>query len=479
MNRSLRTFVWCLLPVLGLGLGLRLALAAREWFITDDFFFLALIQDPHWSFREALLPTRPRVIAAYRPIGLDGYFLANFALYGWNALGFYVTALALQAFTAYMLARVALHYQLDRRVACCAAALVLLAAPSTLASYAVAEHNYICAAAAYGACLAALVAELKRPNLWQRLGAYVALSLGLLSNEVCATFPAVAWLAAYVHLAGQTRSARVRGASSVTWPYFVITGLYIDFKLSGVPMRQDSWFYDVDIGTDMLSNMLGNLFYVHGSYVALGALAAVALLLVAARLRGAIASLGRGPRAALIVGAAWLLATSLPFSVLALPASRFALLQLPAAVLLWAVLFDTVCKQLRPALQSTVLLAALVLLTPWSRMLHALDAPRAEPFRRAYQVVSQDLPGSDFNCVSVVCTGPKLASEQQCDTFRAGTFGGALWRSVVPDRPLSVDFIDVSAMSEGADRPDCLRYYLTPELALAHEPPRLARATTR
>jgi hypothetical protein len=476
MTRSLRTFCWCVLLVLTLGIGLRLAISAREWFIKDDFFFLAMIQNSHWTFREALLPTRTRLIAAYRPIGLDAYFLLNFALYGWNALGYYVTGLVLQALSAWMLVRMALGYRLDPRVALSAGALVLLAAPSTLASYAVAEHNYICAATCYSVCLTALLAELRRPRLWQRLLSYAVLTLGLLSNEVCATLPAVALLAAYLQVPGDTRRVRLRSAAGATWPYFVIAGLYIDFKLSGVPSRQRDWFYDVDVSSDMLGNLFGNLAHVHGGAGMLVAVAAAAALVVWATIRGKLAPLGTGAKAAVLVGSAWMLATSLPFAVLALPASRFALLQLPAAVLLWAVILDTAIKALRPQLQSYALLAAIVLLTPWPRMLHALDAPRGAAFRRAYEVVARDLPASESSCVTIVCDSPELASRPQCEAFRDGTFGGALWRAVVPERWLDIEFTDETTLNASPDQFACLRYYLTPELALTHEPPRLARA---
>jgi len=479
MTRPLRIFGWGALLVVGVGLGLRLAISAREWFISDDFFFLHMIQEPHWSFREALLPTRPRLIAAYRPIGLDAYFLLNYALYGWNALGYYVSALALQGITAFMLARIALGYGLDLRVACTVSALVLLAAPSTLTSYAVAEHNYICAAAAYTTCLAALLAELRRPRVIRRVGAYAALCLGLLSNEVCATFFAVAWLAAYLQSSADTRWLRLRASLAVTWPYLVITGLYIDFKSSGVPMRQENWFYEVDIGSDMLGNLLGNLAHVHGGYLTLSAVGLIAAWWVWGRARGTFAPLGRGPRAAALVGAAWLLATSLPFAVLALPASRFALLQLPAAALLWGVLLEAALPRVRPAIQSYALLAALILFTPWLRMLHALEAPRGEMFRRAHQVISRELPASASLCVTVICDGPALASSRACETFRSGSFGGALWRAVVPDRLLSVQFTPAAALVDEPEALDCLRYYLTPELALTREPPHLAHASAQ
>jgi hypothetical protein len=466
MTSAQRMLGWALVLALGLGLGLRLAIAAREWFIADDFFFLAQVQDAHWSFREALLPTRSRTLAVYRPIGLDGYFLLNFALYGWNAFGYYLSALALQALTALALFRIALHYRLDARVAWTLFPLVLLAAPSTLASYAVAEHNYICAALGYSTCLAALIADLTRPRGWLRWSSYVALVFGLLSNEVCTTLPWVAWVAAFVELRHQARVARLRRACAITWPYFALTGLFVDFKLSGVPTRQDTWFYDVDISSDLLGNLLGNLALVHGGNLLLALVAAAAGLLVVRARRGQAGTFGHARVAALLVFGAWLLATSLPFSVLAVPASRFALLQLPAAALLWAVLLDFAFTYTSPKLQPALLLLALTVLVPWPRMLSLLEAPRGTAFRRAYEVLARDLPASDANCVTVVCN----ASRHACADFNHGTRGGALWRAVVPNRTLSVEFSDATALDKRASE-RCLRYYLTTELALTREPP--------
>ena len=470
MTRLGRAFVWGLFAVLGLGLTLRFAIAAREWFISDDFFFLAQVQDASWRFREALLPTRPRMIAAYRPIGLDAYFMLNFGLFGWNAAGYYFTALVLQALTGLLVARMARGYGIDRRVTWVVAASMVLAAPSTLESYAVAEHNYICAALCYSACLALLLAELARPRPWLRLASYAALVLGLLSNEVCATFPVVALLAAYRHVPGNARRSLLN-ALRLTWPYAAIAALYVDFKLWGVPLRQKNWFYEVDVGTDMLGNFFGNLAHVHGGYIALTVVFGLAVLLAVARFRGALAPLSADQAKGALVGAAWLLATSLPFTVLALPASRFALLQLPAAALIWAVLLDVARRWLPPARQAIALIAALTLLTPWVGMVNALRTPRGAVFRDAYHVVARALPPSSSTCVRVFCAGPQLASEEQCAAFRTGTFGGALWRAVVSNRPLAVEFTDAVSPDDALREFDCQRYYLTPELTLTTEPP--------
>jgi len=481
MKSPNRAFVWGLCSVLGLGVGLRLAIAAREWFISDDFFFLAQIQDSSWSFQEALLPTRPRLIAAYRPVGLDGYFLLNFELFGWHAFGYYVSALSLQLLTGLLIVRIALGYGIDRRAAWIAGASVLLAAPSTLASYAVAEHNYICAALCYSAALGMLLDELARPRAWLRLASYATLILGLLSNEVCMTFPLVAGLAALLSSPGNLRRS-LYYALRVTWPYAVITALYLDFKLTGVPLHQENWFYEVDLGSDMLRNLAGNLAHVHGGYTALGIIAALAVTLGVLRARGARGAhwpLGAGPRNAALVGVSWLLATSLPFTVLALPASRFALLQLPAAALLWAVLLDAALPYLRPAWHVPALLAALCLLTPWLRMLETQRAPRGAAFREAYQVLARELPHSPSLCVRVICDRPQLATRQQCDTFRDGTFGGALLRAVVANRPLTVDFSEAASTNDGSEPPICQQYYLTPELALTTEAPRALHASAR
>jgi hypothetical protein len=466
-------------------LGLRVAISTREWFYSDDFFFLATVRDHRFRWLETFMPTRSRVIPAYRPLGLDGYFFINYELFGWNAFGYYMSALVVQAIAALMVVRIALHYALDRRAAWASGMFALLAGPSCAASYEVAEHNYLCAALGSACTIAWFLAGLTRPRAWLRWLSCLALLVALLSNEVCASLPIVAFVAAALEEPGLELKARLRRAASASWPQFLVAGLYVDFKFSGVPLRQDSWFYDIDTGSDMLSNTLGNLTYVAGGRLPLLGLAIAALVSVGLWLREQ-APAGRSSRAIApaAVGGVWLALTLLPFSVLALPASRFGLVQLPAAGLLFGTLLDSALPRIRPQLRSGLVLAAIALLTPWPDMLQTLRIPRGAVFRDAYAVLERELPRIEAPCVTVVCDGPELASDAQCDAFKEGTFNGALLRAVVVDLDLPVEFRDrrsASAFNEAPDsdeQPECVRYYLKPDLTLSREAP-ASTATAR
>jgi hypothetical protein len=485
MKPQLRGFALGALLLLGAALGLRCAIAHREWFYSDDFFFLGTVRDHHFRWLETFLPTHSRVIPAYRPLGLDGYFFANFALFGWNAFGYYMSALAVQLATAFMVVRIARHYALDRRAAWAGGLFALLAGPSCVASYEVAEHNYLCAALGSACSIAWFLDDLARPRVWLRWLSCLALLFALLSNEVCASLPLVACLAAALAEPQLEPRARVRRALLASWPQILVAGLYVDFKFSGVPMRQDSWFYDVDISSDMLSNTLGNLAYVTGGQLRLFGLALAALLLLGWRVRaGGALRLDAHAFAPAAVGGAWLLLTLLPFSVLALPASRFGLVQLPAAGLLFATLLDAALGLAPAQLGSWLTLAALALLTPWADMLLALRAPRGAIYRDAYAVLARELPESDVACVTVLCDGPELASDAQCEAFKDGTFNGALLRAIVVNQELPVEFRDrrtasnFEATAGSEEAPECVRYYLKPDMTLSREAP-ATNATAR
>jgi hypothetical protein len=465
MSRTARIFWIGLLGIAALAFGLRISISTNTWFLSDDFYFLHLIQKPGWSWSEVFVPTRVRFVAGYRPLGLDGYFYWNFSLFGFNALGYYASAMAIQCATAAVVFRIVRQFELDPRCASLAALLTACAGPSLTASYAVNEHNYLCAALCYALTITWFLdyLTLRRPRALALSS--VALLVGLLSNEVCATATVLLFGIAFAREMRAAAGLGVRDACiasgkralAVTWPHFMVAALFVDFLIDGVPRAAAlNWFYEVDFGLDTLSNTLGNLRNVFGGQLRLFAIVALTLIL-SWRARRRFGEPGW-------FAVSWLIVGLLPFAVLAFPATRFALLQLPAAALCVACLADALIRSIRgEQRQNAALLALACLCIPWEGTINVMKAPPGRLEHQAYLLASQVLPRNESECVQVLCGAEGLASSAECARFRDHTFSGALFRAVVPARPLHVEFED-ARLNMGAyyQQPmhDCVRFEL-------------------
>ncbi|HKP56437.1 MAG TPA: hypothetical protein VJV78_06950 [Polyangiales bacterium] len=471
MTRALRRFAIGLGCIAALAVGLRLWISAHAWFSNDDFFFLDLVQSPSFSWREVFLPTRSRLIAGYRPLGLDGYFYWNFALFGWSAFGYYLSALVLQCATAAVVLRIAQQLSFEPRSALLAAVLTACAGPTLFATYAVNEHNYLVAALCYAASVSWFLDYLsvRRPRTLVLSSG--ALLVGTLSNDVCATLPlllfGVASADAWVQRerpAGEPlwRSCVecARSALAATWPHFILAALFVDFRLNGVPKHRLSWFYEMDLGLDAIGNTLGNLGNVFGSKLRLLALA---LLLVLVIRRG-----GKLRTGSLLLPLYWLVLGFLPFAVLALPATRFALLQLPAAALCVAWLATALLRGIHgEGKQNAALLALALGLIPWEGTLDVLRSPPGRVERDAFLVAKDALAGRAPDCVRVLCAGEGMANLGDCGAFKEKVFGGMLFHALVPQRSMQVEFEDVRLnMNPYYAHMECVRFELRPDQSL-------------
>jgi hypothetical protein len=482
---SARGFVLGALALTLVSVGLRLAIGSREWFYGDDFFFLTWIRNTDWSWREAFVPSGARWISAYRPLGLDAYFVANFAAFGFNAFGYYITGLVLQALTGFGVARIASHYGLERRIALASGLFVLIAGPSSTATYEIADHNYICAALATTLALGWFLDYLRSGRGRERWASCAMLAIGVLCNEISACMPLTAFLAALFASSGPLLE-RARKSVAALWPHLVVVVLFLDFRLSGVPRFAAAtsghlgWFYDIDVSLDMVGNSRGNLEYVVGGKLGLVAvvllLAAVVWSRFASHRRGVSFDAGSQLVQLALISAVWLGTALLPFAVLALPATRFALALLPPAALLLGAGCQALLPVLRPVLRTPALLLGLALLTPWRDLREHLHQSRGAVYRDAHALAVQALrANATSHCVTVVCNGPGLANASQCALFREGAFTSELWRSVDPQRLLAVDYSEGGSeafLERARNAENCVRFYLKRDLTMSTEPPR-------
>lgn len=458
-------------------LGLRLWIASREWFLADDFYFLDYVQRPDWSWAELFLPTEARLIAAYRPLGLEGYFFAGFQAFEWWAFGYYMLGLATQLSTAALCARIARQLGLSTSAALIAAMVVTCAGPGLTATHAVNVHNYLLAGLCY-ALGVSLGLDALHGKRFAQAGTCAALAIGVLCNEMCASLPLVLAIAAACQARVEGLRERLLRAAQAALPTAIVVGLFVDFRASAVPLRQEGWFYEVDLGIDMLWNAAGNLALVVGGPIALAALSALLLggvIALAKRgiLRDALATHG----APLWIAGSWLAVSILPFSVLAFPHPRFALFALAPFGLLAGTVLDAVLE--RAARPSWVVLGALAMIAlavPWSDAIAHGLYPEGAANRASVAMLRALLQahrGAPPNGFEIAYGGARLADEEQLERFRWETFGGGLVHAVSPGKPLQVAFVDVSRPNEPPTQPcdNCLRLYLRPSLQLTASAP--------
>lgn len=454
---------------------LRLWISAHEWFIADDFYFLYLVQTPAWSWAEALMPSMARMIGVYRPLGLEGYFAAGLGAFGLSAFGYYVLGLLAQLATAALGFRIARQLGVSVGAAIITAVLVICAAPGLTGTYAVNVHNYLLAGLCYALSVSLSLDALDRRR-FADTGACVALTLGVLCNEICASLPLVVLVAAACRQPTLRSLESVRRCVLAALPTAVVVGLFVDFRMSSIALRQEGWFYEIDLGGDMVWNTFGNLALISGGA---GRLAVVGLLLGAFVVwltkHKALASSLAARRVPLVVAGAWLAIGVLPFSVLAFPHERFALFVLaPFALLIGALLDVALAHVARPSRALVGALLVIAIAVPWregvARGLHPEGAAHRQSFAtlRALLDAHPSQPTTGFE---VAYGAAGLATPAQLERFRWATFGGSIVRAAAPRTPLHVTFRDLSAAQASEECAGCVRIYLRPDLALTSSSP--------
>jgi len=441
----------------------RLFVSSREWFVADDFYFLRYVQSAEISLSEVMLPTEARLIGAYRPLGLEGYFYFGTHVLGGSAFAFYVLGFLLQAATAGVAFRLARQLGLSARAAVIAGLLVLAAPPGMTATYCVANHNYLLAGLFYALAVSGLLEYLRTARVRYQLASCAALLCGLLSNDVCATMAAVSVLAALRQHGLAWRRTTFAAVLRDTWPQLSLVALFVDFRVQAVPLRQEGWFYSIDIGLDVLRNAWGNLGLLAGGELRLFALLCACAVVgwrAWSRSAAARAERLRSATRALVLPVGWLLAALFPFTVLAFPNERFALpLAVPAALVLGRV-FDALLGRAPSVAPLFVLLAV-----PWSAAYDHASFPQGAPFRSAFSQLSRELRvGPPPQQVYILYGGPRLADGAQLERFRWDSFGGDLVRAVMPERQLNVELVPArdARPCTGA----CRSYELLPDLRL-------------
>jgi hypothetical protein len=437
--------------------------ASREWFVADDFAFLALVQRPDlFSWQETFLPLRERFWPFYRPLGMQTYFRLGVAAFGLAAPGFYAVSLLVH------FARGLVIFLLARRLGCgvrsaAAGALLGVGGAASLGElYSGSIFHYVAVSLATALCVWGFLRE----GRGAQLGSCVALAVALLCNESAVVLPLL--LAA---------SGLVAGPAQAGWrlarraaPHALITAAYLVLRFRVIAADEARVLYTPRLDAHAAANAAAQLAIGAGGGAPLALLAALGLagaLAVAAR-RADDRDLARGA----VFCSVWALLALAPFSVLPFPQRRFSIpveapLALLAALALEA-LWRSCVPRARRGLEAALLVLPL-LAFPWAELRERAARPQGELPRRLVRFVEDGaFPAGSATRLVVLYGVEGLADRESGERFRYLAFNGAVVHAVWPEGRISVRFHDLNQRPpRSVLRPDGRFVALLPDLTLA------------
>ncbi len=433
-------------------LALYLRVISVDWFVGDDFAFLAHVQRP-WSWREVFLPLQRRFWWAYRPIGMDAYFYLCFKLFGWNAGGFFGVTLAAHTLTALALYRVARQLGFELPAALSAALLAVSRFPSITNVTLACTFHYTAAILLHLLALSLFLDFARTRRLVFQLGACGCFAVGLLCNELVINLPFLLLLASLFAGGFDLRTTAFGRALRDSWPYFALAALFLVFRYRVIAEMERPYLYILELGWHVPINAFVHLSMMAGSHMYLLAALAVMVLLAA--------GIWRAPadRRALITHLVrvwalclpWLLAMLLPLSLIPFPMDRFTMpSQIPAALLFSAVL-DAAWKaragrgrSYEIALQVAIGVLLLVSL-PWQQVQLRAAFSRGPYMRTLQQTVASAYPKlADGSTLMILHGGEGRADARTAEQYRGDSFGGAAIYSRYPNQRILVLFADAT-----------------------------------
>jgi hypothetical protein len=482
MSESVRTisrsFAVAVTAAASLFLGCCMVVAARQWFVGDDFAFLWLAQQPR-NWGEVFLPLGPRLWWSYRPLTTDVFFSVCLWLFHYDPFGYLAVSLALHFLTGFVVYRLARQCGFDARVAMVTALLSVSRFPFLSEGFWISDAQYTITMFFYTACVTLVMDYAQSSRRSLQLAACVALVLTLLSNEMGASLGGVVVLLSW-YADGFGLSLRgLRRTFGRVLPLLVIAAAYLVLRTQVIGPTQVPSGYGWSVGWHMLVNSGLGLFFVLGNQ---WAYSVGALLLVVAGFV-AVSSRGRAPRGSLrsllavsAVALGWIALGLLPYVGLRVTHPRFAMpIQIPACLLLGAfvnALSKTVSAK-HPTVVELGLLTLLVLSVPYRVLWEQASAAKGASAKQLVELISKrsaDLPiGST---VVVRYGGEGLCGAAEADEFRARIFGGAALPAFFDPKRLGLYLVDVSQPPPGyVHCPPCMFLDLKPGLVVTAAEP--------
>jgi hypothetical protein len=483
-----RSFVYASTAIATLILAWCFFAASRQWFVYDDFWFLAFASGPrHWV--RIFLPLEPRPWWSYRPLSIDVFFFLCGRLFNRDPVGYLTVSLSLHCLTGLVVYRLARQFGLETRAAVLTALLSVSRYPSLTEGLWISVCQYTITMFFYALSLSFFIDYARSTRITFQIASCTGLILALLSNELGVTLAAVVGLISLYQEEFSFSAKRLVRALRRVAPQVTITAAYLLFRIKligptkAVPVPTE---YQWVTGWHILSNYFWALVFVFGServrlLESLMPLAAALLAIAASReTRGALV---KPLLAVSLVSIGWIVVGMLPYvgmPYVGMPfmRPRFAMsIELPVCLLCGACLnaFSRVYSSKRPAAVETVLLAALVLSLPYRAAWDAATNPKGETVKRLVSLVGDQHASLPKGAAVVVLYGSKgLGSVSESEEFWFRAMGGAVFWAFYGDKDLKLHMMDASTPPPiDLKCPPCLFLDLEPGLMLepaAREP---------
>jgi hypothetical protein len=449
---------------------LYLWLAHREYFFGDDLYFLQKAQRPR-DWGEVFVSFKPRGWWSYRPLSIEVYFSAFYALAGLDPFPYLLASLIAHFAAGFLVYRLALQLGIDRGVALAVGLLKLALFPSLNGElFWISAFQTVLGSFFYLLTVSLFIDYLTRGRRIFQVAASVAMLLTLLSNELGMTLPGPLVLLAVYFGSGDAR-ARLRSALHACLPMIVLLGLYLPFRYVLIisSFLPTPWLNLPHLGWHIPWNVLNFLRILMKRSAApqIFALALVATgWLAAAWLRdGTLGLLAR--RFALVSG--WLLCAMVPFLGAYFVHHRAAIVLEGPFCLLLAVHLDPIVRagaRLRASrIVEAAMIALLLVAFPYQAVGAQLRAPRGQVNRDLLALLAAE-PGGvpDGACVRIQPRAEDTWTSSDLFALRFATSG--LLGSHYPGRFLEVP--PEPGKPPPAFRPKCTAVI---DVELLHGPP--------
>jgi hypothetical protein len=455
--------------------------ASREWFVGDDFWFLALAQYPKsWrNWAEIFLPFGPRHWWSYRPLTTGVFFSVCFRLFGRDPFGYLAASLSMHLLTGLVVYRLGRQFGFESRVAVLTALLSISRYPSLTEGFWISVCQYTVTIFFYVLSLSLFIDYVRTGRIGFQVVSCAALVLTLLSNEMGATLVAVVVLTS-VYLDGFSIGSGRWGATlRRVAPQVAITAVYLVFRGELIGPAEVPPMYRWVAGWHILANYYRALVFVFGAEPAalLGGLvpviAALAALVSSRDKRGVVARALLGVSA---VTSGWVVVGILPYVGMPFAHPRFSLsIEVPVCLLCGACLnaFATVYSARSRALVEGVLLAVLLLSLPYRATWDVATHPKGDTAKRLVSLLRERSANlSKGTAVVIRYGGNGLGTARESQEFWARVFGGAVFWAFFGDKDLGFHLVDVTRPPpEDLKCPPCIFFDLEPGQVLAPAAP--------
>ena len=433
--------------------------ASREWFYGDDFIFLRLAQLPH-DWLQVFVPLQPRLWWSYRPLTVETFFAAGFAVAGLHAFPYLLAVVVVHFATGLVLFRIALRLGFERTTAFFAGCLFVLMYPSLHEIFWASAFQPVAAIFFYLLAVACFLAYLDQRRLrWLFASLAFQVLLGL-SNELGVTLPGIIAVLAFARGARSLRG-RVFAAIRFTWPYALILAAYLAFRFVVLPpgrMAAPDFYYSPSFGLHILRNLgqyfllLTHEYWLHGA-VASSILAAGWIAALRSPDRDSLRALGR--RTALTM--AWMVLAMTPFLGIWYAHQRMVMVIEAPFCLLIAAHLEAVWshwgRQHPQVLEWSIVLilaAAVPYQTLWERGVKPVGGLNRQIVRVMQEHYPEPTPGS---CVSLQ---PRNAAEwKHKDLFAVWFVTSGLLSAVYPEERIELRVPNAKSLRD-EPAPECI-----------------------